>query len=1321
MDRRDREKRYSRSEDRDRQSREFRDTDRDRDHELEWSEDYRSDHGNHDWNERDRDRTRERERDRCYKHDDNYKRSYTRGEDRDRDREDRKRPRTPPMRSPKRPHSPHIPDVDKNIPDKDNLIKEEIKEELVPGSPAKESKESHTPPAEEVNQMDVEEFEPILSDEDIPDDMEHYQDVDYDYTAYTNNDDIIKLFTPGISDLVKYPKTRNFSIKNNTIEIDDALKVCIGIADDYFKSSITRYELQTFGKLNTEIKEEFIHLSEKLITTIGPASVFCDIAKLYVVVKSMNPQGLNAADKELAQQLDCIIETITDWLKIALNYDMANIQDQPAYKIRHIKCGVKLAEWCAASLDYVRYLWNTNFNLHKELLFLFDQEFMALSIKLMILRALDTYLLHKFAIEKFLNDSPKENGYHNTLPATDKNGYKILVEHLRRNPLVRLKFALISIIRKLNLYETLHGMHNILLRIRNSPEDISVEDIKLITKALNEILNYCKSRPFTLSQPKRFLPVSSQFEIHRSGSYDILVHCFKMFNLIQCFVLLLTFPSILNLPLIKTPIYEIISNLLQNYEGLIYFSDNIDTVNVLLKCLLRSDEEIQYNVQECLEFKSHYLGLKLAYKIQALYHIEYLLANGKRMDCDAPEVIDNLHALLCLTFNHIGKVSTAEVLGMHNHISSLLQFLEVIFFREKSESLILKSKNSIGIAYVIDLLFIAVSVVPNIQLVEKNIKILLHLVDQQDLFEDSLENKLNEMRAYLLPFESGNLHYDNIAPYLSIVGKSYENFIYEMGSIITSLRIIQYLGISPHSMGTLSENPFNNYIELKYKHVIMQLFSLDGTMILTKLLQKICEYYDQPSAHTSVFVSSHGWQLLNVIQPCIALLKQMLSYVIQCRNTDFKDITTITFFLEVYNLANSYPSTAAGYYLAQSVKADIIDTLLVYTQPMSEEVNEKDSLNKTLWTQMCGEVIKFVTSSPHRFISGLLIFSDLLPLPLPVQAVDDLNKEELAWIVNLRKLWSAHLHPHSAIIQEMVNKLSISTQPQMLNLLRRICVQLSDLAANSAIMISRGILDNLCNLLVPKEESKVVPCDSHVAKLLNFFACLVTHSTIKSAVLHLIHTNSTVTLKTDEKYSSLIPTFAQILKTNSTLNSHIHSQECILSIIQSFCDIEITVMQNPTISSRPLTSEEYLANAMPIREHLLAFLQMMWEHLGNGENTFLTYLPIIRTFLLLTEHDYGFFYLREQLLKKSEVIVNLLNKLSGSFLETNAEYLSTLNTLVEFLRVCVTCDEVNDPNLLYTPRKMKLSLEELKIVIGWPPDSKPDSHPLITLEETLKV
>ncbi|KAJ8943776.1 hypothetical protein NQ318_011988 [Aromia moschata] len=71
--------------------------------------------------------------------------------------------------------------------------------------------------------MDVEEFEPILSDND------HYQDIDYDYSTYTNNDDIIKLFVPGVTELLKYPKPKSFMIKNNSINIDDSLKVSIGI------------------------------------------------------------------------------------------------------------------------------------------------------------------------------------------------------------------------------------------------------------------------------------------------------------------------------------------------------------------------------------------------------------------------------------------------------------------------------------------------------------------------------------------------------------------------------------------------------------------------------------------------------------------------------------------------------------------------------------------------------------------------------------------------------------------------------------------------------------------------------------------------------------------------------------------------------------------------------------------------------------------------------------------------------------------------------------------------------------------------------------
>lgn len=55
--------------------------------------------------------------------------------------------------------------------------------------------------------MDVEEFEPILSDEEIVDDAEHYpENVDYDYNAYTNNDDLIKMFVPGACVFLNFEK-----------------------------------------------------------------------------------------------------------------------------------------------------------------------------------------------------------------------------------------------------------------------------------------------------------------------------------------------------------------------------------------------------------------------------------------------------------------------------------------------------------------------------------------------------------------------------------------------------------------------------------------------------------------------------------------------------------------------------------------------------------------------------------------------------------------------------------------------------------------------------------------------------------------------------------------------------------------------------------------------------------------------------------------------------------------------------------------------------------------------------------------------------------
>lgn len=83
--------------------------------------------------------------------------------------------------------------------------------------------------------MDVEEFEPILSDEDILDDSEHFQDLDYDYTAYTNNDDIVKLFVPGTTPLKRHKAKPLFELSEESLHIGEPLKTSISIIDDFFR------------------------------------------------------------------------------------------------------------------------------------------------------------------------------------------------------------------------------------------------------------------------------------------------------------------------------------------------------------------------------------------------------------------------------------------------------------------------------------------------------------------------------------------------------------------------------------------------------------------------------------------------------------------------------------------------------------------------------------------------------------------------------------------------------------------------------------------------------------------------------------------------------------------------------------------------------------------------------------------------------------------------------------------------------------------------------------------------------------------------------
>ncbi len=73
---------------------------------------------------------------------------------------------------------------------------------------------------------------------------------------------------------------------------------------------------------------------------------------------------------------------------------------------------------------------------------------------------------------------------------------------------------------------------------------------------------------------------------------------------------------------------------------------------------------------------------------------------------------------------------------------------------------------------------------------------------------------------------------------------------------------------------------------------------------------------------------------------------------------------------------------------------------------------------------MVKKVLAYTLSAPYRFLSGLVLISELLPLPLPIQSKESLSPEEVKAAVNSRMMWSAHLLPLASEIQQIISTLA---------------------------------------------------------------------------------------------------------------------------------------------------------------------------------------------------------------------------------------------------------------------------------------------------------
>lgn len=382
------------------------------------------------------------------------------------------------------------------------------------------------------------------------------------------------------------------------------------------------------------------------------------------------------------------------------------------------------------------------------------------------------------------------------------------------------------------------------------------------------------------------------------------------------------------------------------------------------------------------------------------------------------------------------------------------------------------------LCYAIDLIDLTIrNVSTNLDYLRDHGQIIVNLAKMHEQFETDLANILQELTLYLKPLEIPiPFSYDNITPLCDIARRNLEFVTTFPGELTTALRIIRYLAIPDVTFDPAAKDdliPISNIqnkfifegdqrrIELKHKFVILQFYSADGISMCLSILEKLTTYFAQPAVHSAILSSVQGVAAIHILLPTIELLRRMISYVVEARNTEYKDLTAIELLLKTYTLMSHIPSQSLIVIDASYIQNEIVQTLMAYTQPTLIDCVDTESIHKSLWTQMIAELCKYTLTGPYTFMAGLMVFINLLPVPLPIPTNRPLSSNEVSRLITQRQLWSAHLHPNSLLINDLIQALCVSSYTPLLDELSRLILQLADLAPNMGIVCINAVIDVL--------------------------------------------------------------------------------------------------------------------------------------------------------------------------------------------------------------------------------------------------------------------
>ena len=250
----------------------------------------------------------------------------------------------------------------------------------------------------------------------------------------------------------------------------------------------------------------------------------------------------------------------------SIDFDAAMSQLKPPSKLRQIKSGLKLLlEMLGCHGDLVCTLLQSE--VQEKLVSLYSRDHMAMSVRLLILRALDVSLNTLEGIQQF----------------SQQNLYNKLLDVSNTSQSSRTQFSLSSILTKLHLSEQLEQLSSV----------ISCQEMEESSQVLSDLLDSLKELyadlTLRMSQPARFLPSQLHFDLSqkefgapKSGYFSLI----SAYGLLEQITYLLTNPATSDQEELMVSVQELLAIWMKDEEGLLFLTNNPEHTNIIVRTLM---------------------------------------------------------------------------------------------------------------------------------------------------------------------------------------------------------------------------------------------------------------------------------------------------------------------------------------------------------------------------------------------------------------------------------------------------------------------------------------------------------------------------------------------------------------------------------------------------------------------------------------------------------------------------------------------------------------------------------------------------------------